>query len=624
LRVAIIDDAFDALTYDTLDPIYISNFLEEVKASERADEWEAASWSIDEPEEMTAELFDLLHDPDGEAKDFVKTFGKYVEAAESERKNVGAIAEMLDDLGYAVTTFGVDSVTSDKLQPGTIDIAFLDYFLGPQAGDVGAANSAKVARTLIGKLGEKSGERPFIVLMSSRLNEADNRALRLEWFKTQTKNEVPGSAFLFAPKSDLSERWQVALYCDIAKQTVSIRSSLEGLLMKLRSSMEQAMTAVVNATNELELADWSYLHRLKLSDDGHPLGDYLAWLIGARFSYELFETTLRPEVVRLNKSRFDDIVPSPSAPSKRVADMYESGVFERGLGPIGPHPLASSEDEKKIPFLLLGDIFHSTDRSKVIMVASADCDLSMAPGARNIPPTRSVLLIPGVLKPIGGSSTGEDGRWTDLFRIGTDDYAIDWRFGDWSSRAVGELEKWLKDNGFDTTGYARFRPSFGLSLQQSFHAWRSRIGLPKEPPLFRSPRVRLAWREAKKLVDLSTDLDGVSVVRALPPKEEDEAEVVRISVAAANRLRQILQSQAEEERKSEVPIQRENFLQRIEAATKPDMDTKWASLVKGQFSLPAPGAMGIDIAGLPIRLARTYDVSKPGDKGGYVLLNIEL
>lgn len=622
LRVAVIDDAFDPITWETLGQAFVQNFLNAVLSDPTLSyEWDDAEWAFTSSNEFSPEHFDLLRDPEGLGAKFVPLFATQLTAAEAEGDNVRKLAETLQDLGHSVTTYGVaSSKESAESIAGNVDIAFLDFYLGPADKLSSVENSGQIAGALVGVQAE---HRPFIVLMSSQLTEEETRAERISYFKGVAK-DMPGCAFLFASKAFLSEDWQVEGYCKVARDAADVRNALETLLMKLKASANRAVDELFTAANDLELADWAYLQLLKLDSDGHPLGEYIAWLFSARLSYELFESDLRPEIRKLNGQRFRASIPSHSPPSKRVADMYESALFERGLGPLGPHPLSESQEEKAIPFILLGDIFAKPDATEVILIASADCDMAIAPGSsRMIPAGRSVLLIPGNVTKIGTSGGGDDARRTELFRIKNADYAIEWKFDKWRAMDIGTLHESLTKEGYDTSSYVRFRPQFGLAIQQGFHAAAARVGLPKAPPLFRHPVVRVFWNNKEHgLSEISVIKKGVSIVRGRLPGEKGENEFLQISIPVANTLKQALASNLESERVGTVSRSWGTQLTKIEQAISPASHPKWAKLVDRQFKIPGPRGIGPFLADLPIRIGTNVEVGST-HKEAFLLLNIE-
>ncbi|ERM01550.1 hypothetical protein Q644_20965 [Brucella intermedia 229E] len=131
----------------------------------------------------------------------------------------------------------------------------------------------------------------------------------------------------------------------------------------------------------------------------------------------------------------------------------------------------------------LGDVFLDKARAKAIVVLSADCDLAFSPLEDREPDAETpVMLVPPGTPTKLKDATDEPSHRTDGILHRDEVYRIAWDFAKYRSVGLGELEKWLKDKGFDTTNRDRLRPLFALKLQQEFGAHLLRVGPPLLPP----------------------------------------------------------------------------------------------------------------------------------------------
>jgi hypothetical protein len=592
-KVAVVDDAFDSPT-DFFDPARLSAFLDEIEADETlAAERNEAELELFSVSDITSTLVDTVLRKDtltpGIAKMLRLTFAGEI----AEREQVLDLTRELEQSGAVVERYSTAAVRRGEAPASDLDLVFLDFFLGDPANPESRELSLEVARRIVNA--STADRLPLIVLMSSRLEGPSiSRDERINAFKGEST--VPGPAFVFTSKADLIGNWQAELYCSVARETHSVRVALRWLAERFPEAIRAAATQVAAVLSELELADYAYLQRLRLESDGHPFGDYVAWLMASRVSAIVLERELREEVRRVNGVRFDLMIPSHMPPSNRVAEMYEAAVFEQDRGPLASHPRATHSE---YPMILLGDLFESTSAKKVVVVASADCDLATSPDTkqRQIPSSQSVMLVPGTLIPIGDAA-GESATRTDIYTSSGTQYSIKWDLSQWTSVPLGGFLNWLEANGFDTSNYRRFRPLFALHIQQALHHRLSRIGLPKSPPLFRSLRGKAVWVTDESSIDLFAIEQGDFVLtRAYDGKKEN----LHLNIGVAARLQRAIQESVESDLSHLEEGQETRDLSSMRERNS-DIE-KWIKLVNSPDGVPwTPGQPMEKVHGLPLSL----------------------
>lgn len=497
-RVLIIDDAFDDLDADTLDRTLIDKFIEIIDDDDDLGaEREASGLPLFRPDQFDTATYEALAAgaADQKVPGLARAFERIVQVDLADRANVRALATRLSALpGVEVKELGSKEVEADQVdEQEPVDYVFLDYYLGgPTSAAVAlSVKAAKAARAKV-RAGHPA---PMLVLMSSRENVADQRA------DFKRRAEAVGATFFFLPKKHLDDEWKVASCIKMLEEAKPYADTVEHFVENLSRTADAAFKAVVDSVRDLELADYSYLQQARLLKDGHPLGEYLAWLLSHHVAHEWFEKLLSDPLRELDKMMIQEWMLSQRTPSKIVGELYQSAVFERGLPVLGPHPRHRRKvgEPDPLPHLVLGDVFRQGDEDAVV-VLSAACDLATGPDTNRTAKITSVLLVPGKLvSQLASSAAAKEGIVrTDVFPNLGPPLAVDWNLNHWFSVPFAKFEAWLGTDGYDVLNRARLRPLFALSLQHSFHAHRARVGVPKSPPFFHSVRAELWWSEVSE------------------------------------------------------------------------------------------------------------------------------
>ena len=354
------------------------------------------------------------------------------------------------------------------------DLVLLDYYLdGSANGGDRAIGIADAIRVQPGRGGDQQ-----IVLMSSIETV---RELRGEF---RERSNLTGSAFAFVGKPDLNERWKIKAHLGMLERARPYAPAFTNYRAKLEEALSLAKTQLLSLVDDLDIGDYAFLQGRALMKDGHPLGDYIFWLLSSQLTALTFEhDDMRERQRELDVLEFVGEPFAATEPSIVVANMLHSALVSRDVGPLGPHPRAKPGSEySDFPLVQLGDVFLDKDRTKAVVVMSADCDLAFSPMSDRAPDGETpTMLVPG--RPVKLKDGGGDAEpRTDGLLHRDEVYRIVWDFGKYRSVTLGELTKWLGDRGFDVSNRDRLRPLFALKLQQEFGAHLFRVGPPLLPP----------------------------------------------------------------------------------------------------------------------------------------------
>ncbi len=355
------------------------------------------------------------------------------------------------------------------------NLVLLDYYLqGPaKGGDL----AIQVATSINGQQGRPDDQQ--IVLMSSLESVRDLRG------EFRTKTNVNGSAFAFLGKRDLNEAWKIKAHLGMLERARPYAPAFVQYRTKLDEALGKAIEDLLTLVDDLDIGDYAFLQGHALMKDGHPLGDYIFWLLSSQLMALGFEgDEMRERQRALDTLEFVGEPFASTEPSTVVANLLHSALVSRNMGPLGPHPRAKPDSKyATFPLVQLGDVFFDTERTKAVVVMSADCDLAFSPVADREPDAETpVLLVPGTPIKLREASGDPDAK-TDGILHREEVYRIVWEFAKYRSVPLGGLDVWLKNKGYDVSNRDRLRPLFGLKLQQEFGAHLLRVGPPVMPPM---------------------------------------------------------------------------------------------------------------------------------------------
>jgi hypothetical protein len=507
---------------------------------------------------------------------------RMIEEHRSFRRLVKALEDEVEDVRVCDPFAAVPDLSAYNL-------ILLDYYLmGPAGNGDLAIEIASAIRLQEGRAADQQ-----IVLMSSL--EAV-RELRGEF---RSRAGLTGSAFAFIGKPDLNEAWKVKAHLGMLERARPYAPAFTDYRAKLDQSLGQAREDLLGLVDDLDIGDYAFLQHHALLKDGHPLGDYVFWLLSSQLMALAFEgEDMRERQHALDGLEFVGQPFAPTEPSTVVAHLLHSALVTRNVGPLGPHPRAKPDDkEADLPLVQLGDVFLDAGRTKAIVVMSADCHLAFSPGNRALDASTPVLLVPGT--PIrvrdpnkGGTPGGEDGEalgHTEGHLHLEDVYRIVWNFAQYRAVELGKLKKWLEDGGYDTSNRDRLRPLFGLKLQQEFGAHLMRVGPPVLPPmttgamgrvLVCGPNQQVFGSFSNKQLMITRFKDQV-LLRVTPP-------IAGLLKEACENLKVVMEGSRDAATKTK---QQGDWQKKIDSiSSQIDDDDFWIKLLDG-VSLNAPGAI---------------------------------
>lgn len=386
-----------------------------------------------------------------------------------------AFRRLLDSLKQEVSEVKVCDPFEKMPDLTGYNLVLLDYYLeGPaKSGDLAVEVAASI-RTQHGRPEDQQ-----IVLMSSLESVRDLRGN----FRATTG--LTGSAFAFVGKPDLNETWKVKAHLGMLDRARPYAPALTQYRAKLDETLIKASKDLLTLVDDLDIGDYAFLQSHALMKDGHPLGDYVFWLLSSQLMTLAFECDeMRERQWALDRLEFVGEPFAATVPSTVVANLLHSALVSRNIGRLGAHPRAKPGSKYvDFPLVQLGDVFLNVDRTKAIVVMSADCDLAFSPMADREPDAETpVMLVPGT--PIKlKDATGDPDAKIDGILHREEVYRIVWEFAKYRSVPLGELEGWLTSKGYDVSNRDRLRPLFALKLQQEFGAHLLRVGPPIMPPM---------------------------------------------------------------------------------------------------------------------------------------------
>ncbi|KQO53495.1 hypothetical protein ASF08_18010 [Methylobacterium sp. Leaf85] len=503
------------------------------------------------------------------------------------------------------------------------NLLLLDYYLnGPSRGGDLAVTVATNIRNQANRAPNQQ-----IVLMSSLESVRDLRGQ----FRTET--DLTGSAFAFIGKPDLNEAWKVKAHLGMLERARPYAPAFIDYRAKLEESLEQARTDLLTLVDDLDIGDYAFLQGRALMKDGHPLGDYVFWLLSSQLMALAFERDeMRERQRALDTLEFVGAPFAATEPSTVVANLLHSALVSRNIGPLGPHPRAKpGTPYAHFPLVQLGDVFLNGDRSKAVVVMSADCDLAFSPMPERAPDADTpVMLVPGTPVKLKDAKDGDDeaDANTDGILHREEVYRIVWQFAKYRSVALGTLRSWLVAEGYDVTNRDRLRPLFGLKLQQEFGAHLMRVGPPIMPPM-------------------TTKAVGQVFICAPDPEEGAKFDASELMLTrfkkqtwlrVTPRVAGILKQQCEElrikveEQLDQAPVKKkQDFQRKMDSITTAlDDDDFWIKLLDGvelntPGSVKAVGPIGFVVGSgwtdnkprVMVEIREDAATPKPGPQGGH-------
>ena len=477
--IALIDDAFIPISANSLpepEREAVIDLLSGLDDSDVLSDFAVRGVDKVDLSESPDRAFDVLTDPDQKLVGYA--FARVIEVSATlesliqDRYSMRRLALMMREMTNCEVL---------ELPPETIpdlndnQLVFIDHYLERDKSD--GARAEEIAKLIDGQRNADTAQQ--IILMSSFENVKTIRK------KFRREAGIDGAAFSFVAKGDLDERWKIRAHLEMFARALPHSRVIAEYITSAKKNVIKAQKHLNELLNDLDLGDFAYIQKLALRDEGHPLGDYLSWLFSSHLASFAFEYDLRKEQAPVDAISFGEEPVSPAEPSTIVATLYHDAIFCRNLGELGPHPGASDEDKvSDVPLVGLGDLFVDSERTKAVVVLSADCDLAFAPsGNRKPDKAMPVHLIEGTPVTVGDIGRDTADTVTEGMVHDSDVYRINWDLKKCRAVALGDLKTQLGSDGFDISGRDRLRPLYALKLQRELSDHIFRIGHPVMPPI---------------------------------------------------------------------------------------------------------------------------------------------
>ena len=452
----------------------------------------ASEEGLTQPSDLNGgRIAELLVRSDADALRNLVEQASYVVDHASKTKQLHFAIGYLESLGVKVLTSGREG-WSDQLEG--VSIVFLDWRLGPETNRAEAMEEASKVARQISKGSQPN--RPMIVLISS------DPAVKEEARSFSRHSGLLPGLFDTMPKEWLQDRSGVDLQLTVLGEHLQKGHVVQAFVDAVNSRATEAIRSFVDKIHDLTLSDYANLQHFALKHDGHPLGDYLAELLAGVWVDALFQGPLRDQLRALDKENFESL-PALTSPSEALSDLHMAAVFDTHVGDFEPHPqaqpLPQGEAETERLSISLGDVIMEGEgaAAKAYVIINPQCDLAESPRHnRRIDNDLSVLLVPGVLRPVGALDRAKRKETADtpFFAVDGARGRIQWEGKKQIAVSYADFPGWLADK--PRRRRVRMRPRFALALQNAIRSDLSRVGLPAPPPMYEAMDVQL--RRAKQ------------------------------------------------------------------------------------------------------------------------------
>lgn len=396
-----------------------------------------------------------------------------------KKHQLNDVCSNIEACGIAVTKYGYIDFDRhlDEFETNRYDIVFIDYYLSVYDDESGSDRAINIAKSITQRL--EDVVKPVTVLMSSYENVNTKR----QEFREQA--DLTEVGFQFEPKSNLTNQVLSRLKIKSIMALLGYINEVQQYVNELANSSKQAANLFTKEIKSLRLQDYAFIQQARLNDEEHPLGDYMNWLYGSRWSSLLFNREkLRTSQQTLDTMRMETGWLLPEMPSDHVAKLYASALYEEHIGELKAHPLVNTSGL----FLNIGDIFSNPELAYVWLVMNPQCDLE-----RTVPLDRSILLLGGELVSLELGHQPSGSINTELFVLDEKSFKIHWNPKKILTVEYGRFAKWMQENSFDRTH--RLRLPFALHIQQVMSSSLTRIGLNAPPPLIQSVKTEVWVRD---------------------------------------------------------------------------------------------------------------------------------
>lgn len=406
--------------------------------------------------------------------------------------------------------------TTAEYPSDPFDIAFIDYRFGPSRQEESVDRAVRWARHFYEK------GQAFIILMSAEVGTLGRRD------DFREKSTLTRGLFEYLDKEEIEDSGKFCNRLNSFCAGLSTRHKIHDFAKAAEEAADEALVSLKKSIHALGLEDYAHLEHISLHKDGHPLGDYMLWLLGEYFAHNLaVNSSLQAARKSVNSIKYDRLMPFQRPPSTMLAKMYSAAITEPVHEGWGPHPRVAQETEEdaevemgggseidpgslgsenveatvgaasiaNVPLYQLGDLLVATKEKPVYMVLNAGCDLQFSPEERKCDMEQSILLIPGHLEKYCERGSDKKMKRTELFELGEERFRIVWQRTRVKAYPHKEIRLEFRQQGYERK--RRLKLPYALEVQQYFAAQLTRIGLPTPTPVFSELDIEVYGKDAE-------------------------------------------------------------------------------------------------------------------------------
>ena len=375
-KAAVIDDAFDDVQENEIDLNDFKEFFQEVEDDflPILERLQISAPDLSEWDESSPEYYNFLkviwkNNEDTSLRELID----HPKLFKDKLDKIKVLSSLVDNLrgqDLIVKTFPSYLSVEEVFNQLEYGYVFVDYNLGVKNGEAAITKARDVVKEIYNKYGE--GQKPLAILMSSmpNINELAKQF--------QKESGWLEGVFKSAAKTDLVNKSKVSLLAKAYEKAYSYSRTLQDYIQSLVAASEKAQKTFEQEVRMLSIEDYEFIQNSVLNDEKQPLGDYLAWLYGSRWTSLLYKDTELKRQQDIIDKTFS--VNSPllhsSMPSEKLADMFMTALFEDELEKLKKHPLLGvAPSVEKLLYLHLGDLLSKPKSEDVYLVLNPQCDL---------------------------------------------------------------------------------------------------------------------------------------------------------------------------------------------------------------------------------------------------------
>ena len=243
---------------------------------------------------------------------------------------------------------------------------------------------------------------------------------------------------------------------------------------------------------QLDMHDYSHIQRIALQQEGHPLGDYLAWLFESVLAYQFrSHAGLRREQKAVDQLTFEECLPCERSTVGVTLNRAYWMAQTLPVDAVGHHPWVG-DDDFAAPMYELGDLFVNELGKSAYVLINAPCDLRFVPGNDSKRPwdrNLSLILIPGRIEPLDVFQNPKEAS-TPYWDGGNDEPCrIVWDVKGAITVSNDESLEFVNSGRYSRAG--RLRSLHVLTIKASYLNTLARLGTPVSPPIVELWSVKL-------------------------------------------------------------------------------------------------------------------------------------